>query len=60
MGYEEEINPAELLQEGQSVQVRVLHIDPERQRLGLSMNLGSSSADETLTERSVAEGSITK
>lgn len=60
MGYEEEINPAELLQEGQSVQVRVLHIDPERQRLGLSMNLGSSSADETLTESSVAEGSITK
>ena len=29
--------PDEILQEGQNVQVRILNIDPERQRLGLSL-----------------------
>jgi small subunit ribosomal protein S1 len=32
--------PAELLTEGQRVQVRVLHVDAARQRLGLSLKLG--------------------
>jgi len=31
------IQPEEILREGQRVQVRILHIDPERQRLGLSL-----------------------
>jgi len=32
-------SPADLLQEGQQVQVRVLHVDGPRQRLGLSLSL---------------------
>lgn len=32
-------SPADLLQEGQEVQVRVLHVDGPRQRLGLSLSL---------------------
>jgi small subunit ribosomal protein S1 len=32
-------SPESLLQEGQRVQVRVLHVDAARQRLGLSLNL---------------------
>lgn len=35
-------NPnSELMHEGQRIQVRVLHVDAGRQRLGLSLNLGS-------------------
>jgi small subunit ribosomal protein S1 len=32
-------SPREILREGQSIQVRVLHIDPSHQRMGLSMRL---------------------
>jgi small subunit ribosomal protein S1 len=32
-------SPRELLKEGQSIQVRVLHLDPSHQRMGLSMQL---------------------
>ena len=40
MGQEgEQINPIDLLSEGQPVKVRILHIDAGRQRLGLSLNL---------------------
>jgi small subunit ribosomal protein S1 len=35
----ESVDPADFLSEGQPVQVRILHIDAGRQRLGLSMNL---------------------
>lgn len=35
----ESANPETLLQEGQHIQVRILHVDAARQRLGLSMNL---------------------
>jgi small subunit ribosomal protein S1 len=31
--------PREILKEGQSIQVRVLHVDPSHQRMGLSMQL---------------------
>jgi small subunit ribosomal protein S1 len=31
------VDPREILHEGQSVQVRILHVDPSRQRLGLSL-----------------------
>ncbi|MFM8320907.1 MAG: 30S ribosomal protein S1 [Chloroflexota bacterium] len=33
------VNPASLLREGQQVQVRILHVDAPRQRLGLSLKL---------------------
>jgi small subunit ribosomal protein S1 len=36
---EGEPNPKDLLYEGQTVQVRVLHVDAAKQRLGLSLNL---------------------
>lgn len=32
-------SPRDILQDGQSIQVRVLHIDPSHQRMGLSMRL---------------------
>lgn len=32
-------SPREILREGQSIQVRVLHVDPSHQRMGLSMQL---------------------
>jgi small subunit ribosomal protein S1 len=32
-------SPRDILSVGQSVKLRVLHVDPERQRLGFSMNL---------------------
>ena len=35
----EKVNPRDLLQEGQQVQVRVLHVDASHQRLGLSLNV---------------------
>jgi small subunit ribosomal protein S1 len=35
----EALDPRVLLSEGQVIQVRVLHVDPTRQRLGLSLNL---------------------
>ena len=35
----EQVNPRELLHEGQRVQVRVLHVDATMQRLGLSLSL---------------------
>jgi small subunit ribosomal protein S1 len=37
----ETVPPEHALKEGQRVQVRVLHVDAARQRLGLSLNLGS-------------------
>ena len=30
-------HPRDLLEEGQELQVRIIHIDPERQRMGLSL-----------------------
>jgi small subunit ribosomal protein S1 len=36
-------HPERMLQEGQRVQVRVLHVDAARQRLGLSLNLESET-----------------
>lgn len=33
-------NPADQIEEGQTLRVRILHIDASRQRLGLSLNLG--------------------
>jgi small subunit ribosomal protein S1 len=35
----EKVNPRDFLQEGQHVQVRVLHVDANHQRLGLSLKL---------------------
>lgn len=32
-------SPREILQDGQSIEVRVLHVDPSHQRMGLSMRL---------------------
>lgn len=32
-------SPREILRDGQSIQVRVLHVDPSHQRMGLSMHL---------------------
>lgn len=34
-------SPRDILKEGQIVQVRVLHVDPSHQRLGLSLRLGN-------------------
>jgi len=39
MPLEEGQSPRDILSEGQQVQVRVLHVDPSRQRLGFSMHL---------------------
>lgn len=39
MPLEEGQSPRDILSEGQQVQVRVLHLDPNRQRLGFSMHL---------------------
>lgn len=36
---EGELDPKDLLYEGQTIQVRVLHVDASKQRLGLSLNL---------------------
>jgi small subunit ribosomal protein S1 len=35
--------PREILQEGQAIQVRILHVDPSHQRMGLSMQLPPAS-----------------
>jgi small subunit ribosomal protein S1 len=35
-------SPRELLKDGQQIQVRVLHLDPSHQRMGLSMKLNSA------------------
>ena len=43
MGLEEGQTPAEFLQEGQTVQARILHIDPTKQRLGLSLDVEKPS-----------------
>ena len=32
-------SPREILQDGEAIQVRVLHVDPSHQRMGLSMRL---------------------
>ena len=37
MGHEEDMNPSDLLFEGQEIQVRILQVDATRQRLGLSL-----------------------
>ncbi len=37
---DELVNPREVVVEGQHVQVRVLHVDPNKQRLGLSLIIG--------------------
>jgi small subunit ribosomal protein S1 len=39
-------HPEEILQVGENIRVRILHIDPSRQRLGLSLNLNN---DDNLT-----------
>jgi small subunit ribosomal protein S1 len=36
-------SPRDFLKDGQSIQVRVLHLDPSHQRMGLSMQLHSAS-----------------
>jgi small subunit ribosomal protein S1 len=36
-------SPRDILKEGQSIQVRVLHVDPSHQRMGLSMHYPPSS-----------------
>jgi small subunit ribosomal protein S1 len=41
MPLKENQNPRNFLVEGQEVQVRVLHVDPTQQRLGLSMKISS-------------------
>ena len=43
MSLEENQSPREILKEGQTIQVRVLHVDPSHQRMGLSMQLPSTS-----------------
>jgi small subunit ribosomal protein S1 len=40
---EENQTPRDILKEGQTIQVRVLHIDPSHQRMGLSMQLPQKS-----------------
>jgi ribosomal protein S1 len=35
--------PRDILKEGQTIQVRVLHVDPSHQRMGLSMQLSHGS-----------------
>lgn len=42
-GEESGKNPSDCLYEGQPVKVRVLHVDGNRQRLGLSLNLGEET-----------------
>ncbi len=39
MSLEENQTPREILKEGQAIQIRVLHVDPSHQRMGLSMQL---------------------
>ncbi len=41
MSLPENRSPRDMYKEGQSVQVRVLHVEPSHQRLGLSLYLGS-------------------
>jgi small subunit ribosomal protein S1 len=43
MTLEENQTPRDILKEGQTIQVRVLHIDPSHQRMGLSMQLPQKS-----------------
>jgi small subunit ribosomal protein S1 len=45
---EESNNLAELLEEGQPVKVRVLHVDGARQRLGLSLRLSDEEPEQGL------------
>jgi small subunit ribosomal protein S1 len=40
---EENQTPRDILKEGQTIQVRVLHIDPSHQRMGLSMQIPQKS-----------------
>ena len=35
--------PRDILKEGQAIQVRVLHVDPSHQRMGLSMQLSTNA-----------------
>jgi small subunit ribosomal protein S1 len=35
--------PRDILKEGQTIQVRVLHVDPSHQRMGLSMQLSTNA-----------------
>lgn len=37
-------NVRDVISEGQTVQVRILHVDPEHQRMGLSLNLDGADA----------------
>ena len=43
MGLDEGQTPADFLQEGQRVKAKILHIDPMKQRLGLSLGLEEAS-----------------
>jgi small subunit ribosomal protein S1 len=36
-------SPRDLLKDGQQIQVRILHLDPAHQRMGLSMQLQSAA-----------------
>lgn len=43
MGLDEGQTPADFLHEGQTVKAKILHIDPSKQRLGLSLSLEQAS-----------------
>ena len=44
-------HPRDVVSEGQTVQVRIIHIDPDRQRMGLSMKqIDDSDSEEDWTE----------
>lgn len=45
LAYEKVQRPHEVVSEGQEVQVRILRIDPERKRLGLSLRLDPEAKD---------------
>ncbi|HHH38873.1 MAG TPA: S1 RNA-binding domain-containing protein, partial [Sedimenticola sp.] len=47
LGVEQRVgHPAEVLQEGQSVEARVLSVDPEKRRIGLSLSGGGAAEGE--------------
>ncbi len=43
-------HPREIVSEGQDLKVRIIHIDPERQRMGLSLKQVDESEDEDWSE----------
>ena len=43
-------HPREIVSEGQEVQVRIIHIDPERQRMGLSLKQVDENSEDNWVE----------